>query len=458
MKVLLVRPPSILGFISKENIQHPINLAQLAAELLAEGVFTQIIDYELEKYSDEAFAAKIREFKPNLIGFSAVTPHITKCANMARLAKSVTPEVMTVVGGHHSSVLPAQTLREFPSFDLVVIGEGELTLVRLCRALENKENLEILKGIAFRQNGEITVNLPVELIADLDELHMPARHILRLKDYFQINRFKGVSSPGISRRGINPTQIFTSKGCWGKCTFCSNDTVFGNPALPSKVRFRSFESIAAEVERCILDFGINHFSIEDEVFPVNKELLSSMCELFTKHKVTWNCNSRIDILRREDLNLMAQSGCLKLELGVESGSPRILSLIKKEIILSQVEDSFAWAKEAGIWRTAYLMIGSHPDENISDLMLTKKFIKKIKPDLITFTIAVPYPGTELYRQMKRHDLLTTENWEDFQYYNRIPSWRTFNMTAEELVKQQKKILRWFYMHPSFILHKFTQIK
>ncbi len=458
MRVLLIRPPSILDHISKENIQHPINLAQLAAELLKGGIDVRIFDYEVKAYNKKDFAVDIEYIKPDLIGFTSVTPHIVKCADMAGFAKSILPKVHTVVGGPHSSVLPAQTLKEFPSFDLVVIGEGERTLLSLCWALQNRDNLESLKGIAFRQDAEVFVNLPNEQITNLNDLQIPSRNLLPLKDYFRINRFKGVSSPGISRNGINSTQIFTSRGCWGECLFCSYPATLANPAITKKIRIRSLEHIKIEVEQCIRDFHINHFSIEDEMFPSNKKILRNICDLFGGLDVTWNCNARVDILNKNDLHLMAKSGCLKLELGVESGSPRILSLLKKNISPAQIENVFAWAKEAGIWRTAYLMIGSHPTENESDIELTKKLVKKIKPDLITYTMAVPYPGTGLKKMMDSHGLIDSYEWENFQYYNSIPSWRTFNMTPHELVKQQSKFLRWFYLRPSFIFRKFAQIR
>ncbi len=454
---MLIRPPSILGYIARENIQHPINLTMLASEALASGLEVELLDYELEIYDKARFGFRVRSSKPDLIGFSAVTPHITICAAMAEIAKKNRPQVYTAVGGPHSSVLPAETLQEFPYFDFVVIGEGEYTLVELSKTLEERGDVSSIDGIAFRQEDQVVVNKPRALIKDLNKLHLPARQLLSLSEYFKINRFKGVSSPGISRKGISTTQIFTSRGCWAKCIFCPNDAVFGNKKLGRKIRFRSYESIAEEILQCIKDFGINHFSIEDEVFPVNKKLLHQLCYLFRRNNVTWNCNARVDILNKDDLELMAKHGCLKLELGVESGSPRILSKIKKKINLDQVEQVFSWAKDAGILRTAYLMLGSHPEETEEDIYLTKKLVQRIKPDLITFTIAVPYPGTELYQILKKHGLLKASNWEFFQYYNRIPPWRTFNMTAEELVKRQTEFLRWFYMRPTYMLQKLFEI-
>ena len=260
MRVLLVRPPSILGYISRENIQHPINLTQLAAELLVQRIIVQIVDFELIKFEKEIFLKLLQNFKPDLIGFTAVTPHIVKCAKMAGFSKSALPGVFTVVGGAHPSVLPAQTLNEFPQFDMAIIGEGERSILSVCRALQNSSALEDIEGIAFRKDGEIYVNTPTKLLSDLDSLNLPARHLLSLKDYFNINRFKGVASPGISRPGINPTQIFTSRGCRAECFFCSNRAVFGNPGLSKQVRVHSIDRITAEVEQCIQDFGINHFS------------------------------------------------------------------------------------------------------------------------------------------------------------------------------------------------------
>ncbi|MBN1385156.1 MAG: cobalamin-dependent protein [Elusimicrobia bacterium] len=458
MNILLIRPPSILGGLRKSNLQHPINIAILASQLIRQGFEVSILDCEAEEFSADDFIRRIKTINPKVIGFSCVTPHIGFSNYMAGLIKRFNPEIVTITGGPHPSVLPEGTLKEFRNFDIAVIGEGDITLPELCKRIEAESEYKDIPGIAYRENGRIVVKKPDELVRDLDSIGYPARRLLPLDKYKSIDRYKGTASPGIIRPGINATQIFVSRGCFSECIFCSCKSVFGADELKPKIRIRSLNNISGEVKECVEKYGFNHFSIEDEMFPADRELLKGVCGIFKKFSVTWNCNARVDILKREDFKMMSDSGCLKIEFGVESGSPRILSLLKKNISLEQIENSFRWAKESGIKRTAYLMLGSHPSEDKRDIVLTKQLVKRIEPDIITYTLAVPFPGTELHGILKQRGFLEKNKWENFQFYNTLPVWRTDNFTSQDLVKIQAGFLRWYYLSPKFIISKLCGVR
>ena len=139
---------------------------------------------------------------------------------------------------------------------------------------------------------------------------------------------------------------------------------------------------------------------------------------------------------------MNETGCQKVVFGVESGSQRILELIGKKITVSQIEDAFRWAREAGIkFIEGNYIIGSHPSENLDDLQMTIDLIKKTKPDLISAAIIVPYPGTKVYNIMKEKGYIFTEDWSKFVMIDKLPSWRTEHFSPEDLLRHQKKILR-----------------
>jgi anaerobic magnesium-protoporphyrin IX monomethyl ester cyclase len=129
MKVLLVRPPTVMGEMAQSALQHPLGLLYLAAALEAAGHEAELLDLEVEPHDLEGFKARISRARPALAGFTSMTPHIHTVAALARAAKEAVPEVFTVVGGPHASALPTRTLEEFPALDATVFGEGELTLV-----------------------------------------------------------------------------------------------------------------------------------------------------------------------------------------------------------------------------------------------------------------------------------------------------------------------------------------
>jgi radical SAM superfamily enzyme YgiQ (UPF0313 family) len=160
---------------------------------------------------------------------------------------------------------------------------------------------------------------------------------------------------------------------------------------------------------------------------------------------------------------MAASGCKKIDFGVESGSDRILELNQKLVTRERVVTVFAEARRVGILRTAYLMLGSHVDETPDEVQLTRRLAKEIAPDFLTFTIACPYPGTELWNACKERgflDLLPSgrPDWAHYGYYPGLPPWRFTHFTAQEMVDTQKRFLRSFYLRPGFAWRVLKQVR
>jgi len=448
MKVALVRPPGTLGVIAKQSTQHPINLATLAAIAVQAGHETHVWDYEVEPFAEDRLASRIKESKPDVIGISCMTATVHKGHEIARIAKGVRPSTCTVLGGCHCSALPGRTLREFPSFDIGVHGEGEETLVELLAHLSEQRTPEGIPGTVYRQDGQIVVEPARPLIGDLDSLPIPARHLLPLDRYPRTS-----STPGIYSRRYRPTQMFTARGCYARCIFCASKVLFGR-----RVRYRSVEHIVAEVEDCINRFGFNHFTIDDDTFAIDKERLASLCDRFGKLGVTWDCDTRVDLVSRDVLKMMARSGCLKVAYGVESGSQRILDLIGKGATVEQVRNAVSWAREAGLITQAQLMIGSHPSETRDEVYATLRLVKDVRPDFVSWAITVPYPGTEVYDLLVKKGYIQTFDWRQFQMYNVVPIWRTEHFTGSELVALQKQVLRRYYLRPSLIWQLLRRIR
>jgi radical SAM superfamily enzyme YgiQ (UPF0313 family) len=216
--------------------------------------------------------------------------------------------------------------------------------------------------------------------------------------------------------------------------------------------------VLGEVRECIDRYKIDHFTIDDDTFTYGKKRLLEICDGLGELPVTWDCDSRVDSITPETLQRMASAGCVKIAFGVESGSPRMLELIRKRINREQIENAFGWARQAGILTSGFLMIGSHPSETIADLDETLRFMKKVKPDFLMVYCAVPYPGTRLYEIMKENDLILSEDWNEYDIVRTRPVWRTENFSPEELVRLQQRLYRRFYLRPGYIAKKLIALK
>lgn len=442
MKVALVHPPEPYSSIASNITQHPINLASLAAYIMQFGHEVEIWDFAAEPPTKEHLINRLKSFMPQVVGFSCMTPLIKTGHKMAEIIKSCDPDITTIVGGPHVSAVPKETLLEFPSFDIGVIGEGEITLKEILENLKDGVLPKGLAGTAYREDGDIKVGPMRPLISDLNELPYPKRELINFDLYL------GSSSPGLSAKIMRITEIFTSRGCPHRCIFCGSHITHRQ-----KVRFRSPEHLMGEIIECIERFKIEHFTIDDDTFTYGKDRLMKILRGFKELKISWDCDSRVDSVSPEILEAMAEAGCKKVAFGVETGSPRILELIRKKITVEQIENAFKWARKAGILSSAFIMIGSHPSETIEDLKYTLELLYRVRPDFVLVYIAVPYPGTELYQIMKEKGYIFTEDWDEFDIVRTEAKWRNDNFMPDDLVKYQKWMYRKYYLRPGFILKK-----
>ncbi|MBU1932234.1 B12-binding domain-containing radical SAM protein [Patescibacteria group bacterium] len=425
------------------SVQYPINIGYLVSYLKKAGIECTVRDFEVESFSEMAFLESVRKAMPSIIGFSCMTPHIKNGAKLSRLVKRHFPDILTVVGGVHASAIPEQTLREFPHFDVVVHGEGERTLVELYHGWLNR-NIENVSGIAYRskEGGNIQINPPRPMIRNLDEIPFPDRDLVDIRRY----RTSHVSR-GFSRKTKNIAEIICSRGCPYECIFCASKVVHSR-----KVRFRSPENIIAEMEYLINARYIAHFSFLDDTFTLRKDIMIPVCEYMRKRRVSFDAYTRVNDIDEEKISIMVSSGCKKISFGVESGSPKVLKLLKKGITVEQVEHAVAISRNAELHTIeTTFMVGCHPDETLKDIEMTKKLIHKLKPDILAVNISIPYPGTELNRILKSKGLLTRENWDEFVLFFSNPSWELGEVPMDEIKRIMRNITDGYFLRPSFIL-------
>lgn len=332
----------------------------------------------------------IKRFSPDIIGITTLTGTYKSAENVARIAKSINNDIIVVVGGTHPTILPIETIKN-KYFDYVIRREGEYTFLDIANGVGEEDIL----GLTYTNKKDEIINNPDrEFIKDLDSLPYPARDLF-----------------------LNDTEytdygyIMTGRGCPHECTFCASKKIWGR-----KVRYRSAENVVGEVKYVYDKFGTRQFYFIDDTFTSNNNRAKRICELLLENKldIQWICETRVDTLDEQLLNLMKAAGCIRTKIGVESGSERILKNIKKRITKKQIRDAVHLLKKVGIDFTVYLMIG-FPGETNSDVRETIEFAKELDAKYYSLSILAPYPGTEIYEDIVKEGgiALPKEHWEYF---------------------------------------------
>lgn len=439
--VLLLRPKaSSMGvFKAIGASQPPINLVCLATFLNAGGISAAILDLETGPAGPEE---KLRSAAPFLAGITAMTPDLPAARGLCLLCRGL--GIKTVLGGAHATALPARTLED-SGCDFVIQGEGEKPLLELAAALKKGESPESIAGLAFRRSGETVVNPRGEPL-DLDSLPLPDRRLLDKNAYS-----RGYTTPGVPPGG---TVLFTSRGCPCRCTFCASQVVNG-----PRVRLRGMAGVLAEVDD-IAALGYGHITVDDDTFALKKDrVLEFSAHLERKHPgLTWNCVARAGELDEEMLAAMKRSGCLKIAVGAESGSQRVLDSIRKGVTVAQIKESFRLIKKHGILAQAFFMLG-HPEETPADLAATARLIHELEPDLVSLAVSVPLPGTENYLKMKAEGFLPAGlSWRAYDFFGGSIPWRTKYFTGEELAAARNRIARGYYFSPRYIFRRLCSVR
>jgi len=405
MKILLVAPPS--GYKTRIP-KPPLGLAYIAAYLEKESNHeTKIVDMYSHGLSLDTLLNEIRAFSPEMIGFSAVTPQINIVGSIANTIKeNIGKDICLTVGGPHASTVPERTLTENPYLDIAVFGEGEETMLELSNTLDKRENLSSVSGIAYRDRKTIKINPIRPLIKNIDDIPFPAWHKLDMNVYLNFNYlFNKKAFP-----------IITSRGCTGKCTFCDAHGVWSR-----RLRMRSAGDIIDEMSALQSTYGVNHIIVVDDNFTINKQRAELICNEIEGRglKVTWECNGRVDRVDKEMLDRMKKAGCIYIAYGIESGSQEILDYTRKNITLEQIRSAVKLTKESEMRVGGFFMMG-FPPETEEHIKKTVDFIKELDLDWVSeLSMVVPYPGTEIYNEMKREGLLIREDWD--KYYKGFSS-------------------------------------
>lgn len=391
MRVLLIYPHAGHGNRTGPSWM-PLGLSFLAGVLQRDGHTVSIFDryaYDAKRSAgrqktNAAMLEHIKEFQPELIGFNTVSPVIydtIECVSLIRAQKFCG---ILLAGGHHATALPELTLRRIPALDGLITGEGEIPLARLARG----EDPATIPGVWWRgADGSFTGN-PPEQIDDLDSLPFPALELLDM-DYY--------TRPGLhTLRGyyLGAISLLTSRGCMKKCDFCAESLTYGRG-----VRVHSADYIIEWLRRLFKEYRFEAIYFQDNDFLIDEARVRDFCGKILagglERKIKWGIQTRAERLNPDILQLLRRSGCVLLELGVESPLQGQLDSVHKGSTVAANERAIALCRQAGITVHANILTG-FSGETISDLEEKLAWLKKVKPDRYSWFSLKLHPGTLLY--------------------------------------------------------------
>jgi anaerobic magnesium-protoporphyrin IX monomethyl ester cyclase len=407
-RVVLVHPRGSNWFkgsrdiVASANRMIPHGILSIAAWLENEGHEVFVHDC-LGPWASSDFQVnlnEILEYKPNMVGFSATTSSFPDAANMAAAVKMARPGVITVCGGVHCSALGASLLKDYPAFDFLVKGEGEITLAELAGG-GNPANI---KGIIWRNGNDIVENGPRETISDLDILPFPA--------YEKLKGFpRGYNLPLFSYTHFPGTSMITSRGCLFQCSYCDRSV------FKRGFRYNSAKYIYNHLKYLHQKFGIRHVNIYDDLFTTDENRVIELCEMLTGDPVDiqFNCAVRVGYAPDKLLQMLKNAGCLMVSLGIESAEPDMLMKHKAGVTVEAVRDTVIRIQAAGLRAKGLFMMGL-PGETEDSIRKTSDFVISLGLDDMNMAKFTPFPGAPLWKTIREEGTFE-EDWEQMNCLN-----------------------------------------
>ncbi|MCK5213786.1 MAG: radical SAM protein [Candidatus Omnitrophica bacterium] len=450
MRVLLINPP-VLNFRRGKDIlpvinnlffnSPPLGIGYIAAVLESEGISVAIIDAAVERLTISELIDRVEKFEPDVIGITATTNLFDSAVETARKLKEIFVQEKIVIGGPHVSANPQHAL-SFKCFDVGIKGEGEITFLELVRALKRNGPLEGISGLILRRENQIFLTPARALISDLDSLPFPARHLLPMGRY--------LPQPNDQYR-LPKVSMITSRGCPYSCIFCDK-SIFSN-------RYRSFSPayIVSEMEQLIERYGARDIAFLDSTFTVSKSRVEGIIDEMKRRKVkvNWTCTVRADVVTKELLIKMKETGCWRIRLGVESGDEEVLKFIKKGITIQQVVNVANWAHQIGLRPKGFFMIG-HAVDTKESIEKTIRFAKTLPLKDITVQMNTPMKNTAQYKIFDQFGSIAADDYNKFSYWE--PIFIPNGLDKEYLLETLHRFYRSFYLRPIILWRHLTQIR
>ncbi|MEM7116209.1 MAG: radical SAM protein [Chloroflexota bacterium] len=457
---LWIRTQHRVGRRTRENMVWPqVSLAQMAAMLHPQHKVA-VIDANAEQMGWPEFTQRLEALQPKYYLTQVTAPTLENDMYGCFIAKA--RGVQTIAFGTHVTPIPRETMRPYPALDYILLGEPDLTIRDLLDHLEGKidqrpPNIEQIfaetdphyqpafdpdgnvdmggiKGLVWRDGDQVMVNLTRPFISNLSSMPHPMHHLLPLDKY----RMPLIKGPF--------TFIVTSRGCPAGCTYCIKHVSY-----QYATRIRTPENIMEELW-ILKKLGMNNIHMYADLFTVNRDQVMGLCKLMIEENINirWTCNSRVDYVDEEMLQMMAKAGCWLISWGIESGSETVLKHARKGAYPDKAQKALQWARDAGIKNWGYFIIGL-PTETEETIRQTIDFSKSLPLDIALFHVAAPYPGTPFFFEVVKNGWFRPgTRWEQVDM-DKGTVLDYPGLSAERLLYWQKRAFREWAFRPAPIM-------
>lgn len=441
MNVLLVKPYNL-----SDHIQPSIGLGYLATNI-RQNHHVHILDCIKDNIKPDNFKDFLQKRAYDIIGFQCYTFDLLNLKKMLKAAKE--KGAVTVLGGPHPSVLPVETIEFFgDDLDYCFQGEAEIGFKMFVDKISGKSKAEFkdIPGLVWRDGGKVNAN-PRLYVDDIDSLGMPAWDLIKPQYYPE-------SQHGAFFENFPIAPISITRGCPYPCTFCAGNLISGK-----KIRKRSVHNVLSEIDSLYNFFGIREFHVIDDNFTQDKEFAKALLrELKAKKlKISWATPNgvRMETLDDEMLRLMKETGLYLISLGIESGSDKVLKLMKKGTNVDFIRKTVDKIRKADIDVAGFFIIG-FPGETIEDIRKTIKFSLELDLIRANYFTYLPFPATESYEEIKKNEGLDKVNWERL-YFMSAP-YSPEGIKPEELKRLQREAFVRFFFRPRIFIKNISKIK
>lgn len=444
LKILLISPSSIVegrsgSRINMRSLSPPLGLLYVAAVLQKEGHVVEVLDMNCEKdLTTDELSRRLRSSQPDLIGMSTLAQTFRNVAEVARTCKEELPHCPIVIGGYSATFNHDKILGKYDQFDFVVRREGEETAAELVSELEKASpDLSTVKGLTYVENGRIRINEERPLIEDLDSLPFPAYELVSHLTYGSFGGLR-ISSSSLG-------SILTSRGCPYRCAFCSCSAF-----TYSTIRWRSPENVVDELEYLVDRFGINEYTVVDDIFTLNKEHVLEICRLIRERglDLEWYCEGRVNQADEMMYREMAAAGCRAIFLGIESCVNRILKYYRKGLTYEMARDAAKKAQRAGLDVVGSFILGA-PIETLEEMWETVRGAAKLDIDFADFNVLRLARGMPLWDELAKEGIIDDDDWEDaISGFDVNPE-----VSSEDASKLLSQFHRAFYLRGPFLLNQ-----
>jgi radical SAM superfamily enzyme YgiQ (UPF0313 family) len=416
----------------------PLSLAYVAAIIKKANHEAIIIDGNILNLDFSKVIKKIKEFSPDLLGFSVTTSTFHNVLVWVKTIKRII-KTPIIVGGALLDLYPEEVMQH-KEVDYAIAGSSLYSLPEFLKAFSNNKDLTTVPGLYFRIGNKLIINEEKEAKNDINELPFPARALLPNHRYY---------SPFSCKK--NFTALLTSKGCMFRCAYC---------CLPERLQLRRTEDVIEEMTECYYRFNIRDIDFYDSVFSANKERTIDLCQKIREKKFdfTWTVRTHINCVDGELLKEMSASGCRMIMYGIESTNQLILkNLNRPAMSINRIRDVVSLTRRAGISSFGFFMLGS-PGETRATIEDTFRVSRKLGFDFVQFSRLTVIPGTQLYEDYL--NVHKNDYWSRFIHYSNqnLPDIIQTQLPTDAVIRYVKKANLGFYLAPWRIIKIILRLK